>query len=112
MLVTKALCGLRSSGAAFRALLAETLVKLGHKPSHADPDVWMRAKVRPSGFEHHEHVWTHVDDVLSISADPMKRMRGIQEDFKLEDDKIAEPDVCLGATLERMEIDGESCWSM
>jgi hypothetical protein len=112
MLVIKALYGLRSSGAAFRALLAETLVKLGYKPSYADPDVWMRPAVRPNGTEYYEYVLCYVDDVLCISADPMKTMRGIQADFKLKDDKIAEPDVYLGATLTKMEINGKMCWAM
>jgi hypothetical protein len=41
MLVKKALYGLKSSGAAFRAFLAETLDAMDYKPSYADPDVWI-----------------------------------------------------------------------
>ena len=40
MFVRKALCGLKSSGAAFRAHLAETLHDIGFHPTRADPDVW------------------------------------------------------------------------
>ena len=40
-LVQKALYGLKSSGAAFRAFLADHLHDIGFKPSLADPDVWM-----------------------------------------------------------------------
>jgi hypothetical protein len=48
-----------------------------------------------------------------MSADPKKSMRRIQEDFKLKDDKIAEPDVYLGATIAKMSLDdGETCWTM
>jgi hypothetical protein len=50
MLITRALYGLKSSGAAFRAFLAETLYELGYVPSKADPDVWMRPAVKPNGF--------------------------------------------------------------
>ena len=39
MLVVRALYGLKSSGAAFRALLAETLYDLNYRPTKADPDV-------------------------------------------------------------------------
>jgi hypothetical protein len=40
-------------------------------------------------------------------------MKRIQEDFKLKDDKIAEPDVYLGATLSKMKLDsGKQCWTM
>jgi hypothetical protein len=39
-LIKKALYGLKSAGAAFRALLAETLHDIGYTPTKADPDVW------------------------------------------------------------------------
>jgi hypothetical protein len=93
MLVKKALHGLKSSGAAFRAHLAETLDAMGCRPSHADPDVWLRPAVKPDGTKHCEHTLCHVDDVLCMSHDPKKSMKRIQEDFKLKDDEIAEPDV-------------------
>ena len=41
MIVVRALCGLESSGAAFRTLLSETEYDLGYTPSKADPDVWL-----------------------------------------------------------------------
>ena len=50
MIVVRALYGLKSSGAAFRALLVETLHDLGYVPSKADPDVWMRPAVKSNGF--------------------------------------------------------------
>lgn len=112
MLVVKALYGLRSSGAAFRALLAETL-KMRYKPSYADADVWLRPAVRPDGFEYYELILTYVDDLLCISHDPQKSMFGIKDDFKLKHDLIAAPDVYLGASLERMKLaDGKWCWTM
>ena len=46
MLVVQALYGLKSSGAAFRALLAEALYDLGYKSSVADPDVWLRPDIK------------------------------------------------------------------
>jgi hypothetical protein len=113
MIIKKALHGLKSSCAAFRAHLAETLDAMGYKPSYADPDVWLRPAVKPDGFKYYEYILCYVDDVLSISADPKKTMRRIQEDFKLKDDKIAEPDVYLGATIAKMSLDnGETCWTM
>ena len=39
MIVKKALYGLKSSGAAFRSLLANTILNMGYRPSIADPDV-------------------------------------------------------------------------
>ena len=54
MIIVRALYGLRSSGAAFRALLAETLFNMGYKPSLADPDVYMRHAVKCNGFKYYE----------------------------------------------------------
>ena len=51
MIVVRALYGLKSSGVAFRALLAETLYDLGYLPTKADPDVWIRLAVKANGFE-------------------------------------------------------------
>jgi hypothetical protein len=39
MIIKEALYGLKSSGAAFRSFLAETLYDLSYKPTCADPDV-------------------------------------------------------------------------
>ena len=51
MTVVRALYGLRSSDAAFRALLAEVLHDLGYKPTKADPDVYLRPAVKSNGFK-------------------------------------------------------------
>jgi hypothetical protein len=113
MLVKKALHGPKSSGAAFRAHLAETLDAMGHRLSYADPDVWLRPAAKPDGTEYYECMLCYVDDVPCMSHDPKKSMKRMQEDFKLKDDKIAEPDVCLGAALSKMKLEsGKQCWTM
>ena len=53
MIVVHAFYGLKSSGAAFRALLAETFYNIGYTPSKADPGVWLRPAVKPDGFEYY-----------------------------------------------------------
>jgi hypothetical protein len=78
MIIKKALYGLNSSGAAFRAHLAEALDAMDYKPSYADPDVWLRPAVKPDGFKYYEYILCYVDDVLSIFADPKKTMRRIR----------------------------------
>ena len=69
-LVKKALYGLKSAGAAFRSLLADTLMDTGYRPTKADPDVWIRPANKADGFEYYEMVLCYVDDILSISDDP------------------------------------------
>lgn len=51
-IVKKAMYGLKSAGAAFRALLDKTLYDLGYVPTKADPDVWLRPAVKVDGFEY------------------------------------------------------------
>jgi len=113
MIVVRALYGLRSSGAAFRALLAEVLDGLGYVPSKADPDVYLRPAIKSDGFKYYEYVLCYVDDVLCISDNPMATMEGIQKKFKLKDDKIEPPDMYLGAGLTKMHNESNlECWAM
>ena len=112
-IIVRALYGLKSSGAAFRALLAETLHDLQYVPSYADPDVWMRPAVKQNGMKYWEYVLVYVDDVLCVSANPMATMHDIQLKFKLKGDKIESPDTYLGAQLSQFENeDGVRCWAM
>ena len=67
MLITRALYGLKSAGAAFRLFLALTLDDMSFKPSQVDPDVWMRPATKPDGEEYYEYVLVYVDDILAIS---------------------------------------------
>ena len=99
MLITCDLYGIKTSSASFLSYLAETLYELGYTPTKADPDVWLRKAVNDDGFKYYEMVLCYVDDVLCISHEPMKNMKGIQRKFKLKDDKIDEPRDYLGATL-------------
>jgi hypothetical protein len=113
MLVVRALYGLKSSGAAFRSFLAETLHDMGFSPSVADPDVWLRPAIKENGFKYWEYILCYVDDVLCISHKPDKVLQGIASKFKLKDDKMAEPDVYLGAEISKMDNEqGHECWAM
>ena len=102
MLITCALYGLPASGGTFRSFLGEALYDLGCVPTKAEPDVWIILAVKPCGFRYYEMLLCYVDDVLSISEEPLKTMKGIQRTFKLKYDMIAEPEDCLGASLAQM----------
>ena len=107
------LYGLKSSGAVFCYLLAETLHKLNYVPSKADPDVYMRPAVKPNGFEYYEYVLCYVDDILRFSHCPHVTMDGIQARFILKDDKVEEPTNYLGAQLSKMKDEfGNELWTM
>jgi Reverse transcriptase (RNA-dependent DNA polymerase) len=111
-IIKKALYGLKSAGAAFRSLLADTLADTGYKPTKADPDVWLRPAVKANGFEYYEMVLCYVDDILAISHDPRPTLIALTSTFKLKDDKIEPPDVYLGAQLGRMQAKSVESWTM
>ena len=53
MLARNSLYGSKSSGAAFRDFLAETLYTMGYRPIYADQDLWLRPAVNPSSFRYY-----------------------------------------------------------
>jgi len=71
LIITRALYGLKSSEAAWRAKLAETLMSLGFKSSRADPDAWLREhKYTNCPETYYELILVYVDNVLAISESP------------------------------------------
>ena len=110
MVIRKALYGLKSSGAAFRAHLAETLHDISFRSSKADPDVWLRLAVKPNGQTYYKYILCYVDDILSVSLNATSILKSIQVNFKLKDDKIEPPSDYLGAVLGQMDIDGKTGW--
>ena len=112
MTIRKVLYGLKSSGAASRAHLAETLHDIGFKPTKADPDVWICPAIKLGGAEYYEYIMCNVDDILSISHDAKSILQSSQGQFKLKGDKIEPPDMYLGAQLGTMQVEGNEGWYM
>ena len=115
--IVRALYGLRSSGACFRQHLAQNLRDMHFKACRADPDVWMRKALKPCGFEYWEYVLCYVDDVLCISHDPDRVMKGLELKYILKPGSVKEPDLYLGAKISKYYIDGspepdKPRWSM
>ena len=65
LVIVKALYGLRTSGARFRARLAKSLRSLGFHPCKNEPDIWMRDR-----GDHYEYICTWVDDLAICSREP------------------------------------------
>ena len=49
MIIARALYGLKSSGAAWRSTLAQTMEIMGYRPTQADPDVWTKRASKEDG---------------------------------------------------------------
>ena len=56
MTISRALYGLKSSGAAWRAKFADTLRSMGYKPTEADPDVWMKKDFKETGEPYYKYI--------------------------------------------------------
>jgi len=81
LVISKALCGLHSSGLRWSERLADVLREMGFFASKAEKDVWMRDK-----GDHCEHIAVHVDDLLIASKDPESVIKLLMEkcQFKLK----------------------------
>jgi hypothetical protein len=93
MIITRALYGLRTSGASWRQILADTLLsqEFGYFPSRGDPDVYMKRRSRPNGSDYYEMVLVFVDDILCISHIPKEFMDKIAKIYDLRS-SVKEPD--------------------
>jgi hypothetical protein len=56
MIIVKALYGLKTSGAAWHAFLADTLKSMGYIPCRADTDVSMKQRSKPAGGKYWEYL--------------------------------------------------------
>jgi Reverse transcriptase (RNA-dependent DNA polymerase) len=99
LIVTRALYGLKLSGAASRADLAATLRDLKFTSSQADPDVW----IRNSGM-HYDMVLVYVDYILVFSKDPKLTMDELGKLYELKPESVKEPDIYLGANMEKVQM--------
>ena len=106
MLIVKALYGLKSSGARWRDHMASTLNEAGYSSCLADPDVWMKPKVKPCGFKYWEYVLVYVDDILVISHEPQVVMDYLSQKYTLKSGSVGEPTAYLGAEVKKWMIEG------
>ena len=118
-IIIRALYGLKSSGAAWRAHLAQSMHDLDFVPSKGDPDVWMRPATKPDGYKYYEYILIYVDDILCLSHQADKIMDTIGKLYRLKTDPKTgkaydKPDRYLGAKIEeyQFEDDLKSYWSI
>jgi hypothetical protein len=103
VLIVRALYGLKSSSAAWRAHLANTLHQLGYTSCLADPDVWFCPARKTDNFEYYEYVLVYVDDLLVLSHQGEKTMKALEEYYRLKDG-FAPPTQYLGAEVKQWQF--------
>ena len=112
MIISRALYSLKSSGAAWRPTLAQTMEFLGYKPTQADPDVWIKRATRGDGTPYYKMILIYVDDVLHLAENPKEDMAELSKLCRLKDG-TGEPDRYLGGNIERVQTqDGSVAWSL
>ena len=94
-------------------MFAQSLLDQGFQSTKADPDVWIRAAIKPDGFRYYEMLLVYVDDILLISHATKPTMDAIAKLYRLKGDSIGEPERYLGANIEKVQInDGTVVFSM
>jgi transposase len=113
-IIVRALYGLKSAGAAFRNHLAACMRDLGYTSCVADPDVWMKAEVRPSdGVHYWSYVLLYVDDCMAIHHDAQACLERIDKFFMMKKGSIGDPDLYLGAKLRKIILPNRvEAWSL
>ena len=111
--LVRALYGLKSSGAAWRAMFSSFIKdSLGFTSTRIDPDVYYRRSVKENGDAYYEYLLVYVDDVLVVSQDPASVMKRIGEEFEIKGD-YGPPTIFLGAGISKYTLStGKECWSM
>ena len=100
--VVRALYGLPVAGSSFRSFLAKNLKELGYESTKGDADVYMRPAVKKNGEKYYEYLVAYVDDILCCGEDPRFMMECIEKRFTLKNGTIKEPDLYLGADIEKV----------
>ena len=112
--LVRALYGLKSSGAAWRAMFSAFITNcMGFTPTRADADVYIRKNHRNGGEPYYEYLLVYVDDVLVVSHAPEDAMKQIGTEFEIKNDEYGPPTSYLGAGISKVTISGGAeCWSM
>ena len=90
--ITKALYGIKISGAAFRVHLSEKLDDKGFKYIIDNTGVCMIPSDNPYGKKYYDYILVYVDGILCISHDPMISMKDTGTSFIFKKDNIGPPD--------------------
>ena len=106
--VMRALYGLKSSGASWRAMFNSSLIDMGFQSTIADPDVYRRVNAKPCGFKYYEYLLVYVDDVLIVSHSPKIHLEKIKESYELNPSSVGPPTRYLGADVERVTRPGDN----
>ena len=105
--IVRALYGLKSSGASWRAMFNASILEMGFEATIADPDVYRKANAKADGFKYYEYILVYVDDVLIISHTPTEHLERIKANYELNPSSIGPPSRYLGADVRKVTRPGD-----
>ena len=113
-IIVRALYGLKSAGAAFRAHLASFMRQMGYTSCKADPDLWLKAETRPDdNVRYYAYILCYVDDILCIHHNAMSVLNQINSYLPLKPTSVGDPDIYLGAKLKETQLpNGIYAWGL
>ena len=101
LIIEKDLYGLKSSGAAWRSMLRETILDMEFLNTVADHDVYRRLAVKPNEDKYYEYICVYVDDFLVASHRAEEIMDLFGKPYRLKEEG-KEPDIYLGASIRKV----------
>ena len=106
--IVRALYGLKSAGASWRAHLSAMIQdQLKFKTSKADPDIYMKRKKREDGRDYYSYLIVYVDDLLSIDVEPRTTIDQIGQSLRIKEGSVNFPDMYLGANVRKWKTQNE-----
>jgi len=108
-IIVRALCGLKSSGASWRAFLARVLEEdLNFTMCRADNDVWFKPAKKADGTRHYIYVLVYTDNILCVAEHPKATLDKLDQHFLLKPESRGRPKIHLGAEIGTHTFEGES----
>jgi hypothetical protein len=98
-MIVRALYGLKSSRARWHDHMAQTLRDMGYVTCVANLNVWMKAKVRPTGDKYWEYILIYSDNILVMLHELQMVMQGLMKAYMLKEGSVTKPKTYLGANL-------------
>ena len=103
IIIERALYGIKSSGVAWRAKLAETFMSIGYKSSEADSDVWMKRDFKPNGYPYYKYMICYLYNLLHIFFKSKEDMDALNTIYRLKE-VFGSPDRYLGTNVEKVQL--------
>ena len=106
------LYSLKSAGFSWISPLAAVLREIGLNPTMLDPKVWIRAVMRPDGYEYYEMLLVYVDHITIVSNLGDEVAIKIDNFHKIKEGSQGTPTWYLGADTENIQTDdGHEIWT-